>query len=113
MRQGKFGVVGGGVLAALIVGYVGGLISPVQTPKEASVPSKTPEAADPCVKWKASAVALKGPFQKEGLYAFVTSLPEFKQQGDTIEETGRSQLVLCEDEHAIGTPHSTHDDVRT
>ncbi len=113
MRQGKFGVVAGVVLAALIVGYLGGLFFPIQIPKETVVTSTTPGTADTCMKSTASAVVLKGPFKKEGSYAFVTSLPEFKQQGDTIEQKERSQLVLCEDEHAIGTPHSPHDDVRT
>src|SRR5690349_20344491 len=108
MRQGKMGIAALSVVAGLVAGYFAGLLFPI----EFSTISGAQAIDDPCVKWKGSAVALKGPFKKEGSYAFVTDLPEFKELGDSLEQKERSQLVLCEDGHAIGTPHSVHDDVR-
>lgn len=56
---------------------------------------------------------LKRPFQHETGFAVQVALPQFKEFADGSEFPSKSNLVLCENNAALGPSHSQHNDVRT
>lgn len=56
---------------------------------------------------------LAPPFRREGALGWIAKLPaELHGETDTNEEPYRSRLRLCEDGHAMGTSHASHDTIR-
>jgi hypothetical protein len=58
---------------------------------------------------RGEAVELKLPFQKSGNgFAYVAAAPSLENHSDSSATPTRSNLVVCEDDFALGPPHSVH-----
>jgi hypothetical protein len=55
---------------------------------------------------------LSAPYDPFGGFAFTANAPKFHDDSDSMDNGSRSHLVLCEDGHPLGPPHSMHDDIR-
>jgi hypothetical protein len=68
---------------------------------------------DACEKWKASGVRLEKPFDKQGVHGFIVLVPNLLATADDSNNPRRSRALICENNELIGTPHSTHEDIRS
>lgn len=57
-------------------------------------------------------VHLSAPYNSFEGFAFTASVPSFRDNSNSMDNGSRSHLVLCEDGHPLGPPHSLHDDIR-
>jgi hypothetical protein len=63
--------------------------------------------APPCPQ--GDAVELKPPFRKFGRgFAQVAVVPSLENLSDSLVNPARSKLLVCENNHALGPPHSLH-----
>jgi hypothetical protein len=80
----------------------------------AARPWLAPVPADICLRGNGRVLMLKGPFSRQGEHGFlVMELGSGDAGSDHADNPTRSTAVLCEDGHAIGSPHSLHDDIRS
>jgi hypothetical protein len=65
------------------------------------------QAAPPCPQ--GAAMELKPPFWKFGTgFAHVAAAPSLETLSDSLANQSRSTILICENEHALGPPHSLH-----
>src|SRR3954462_9461406 len=55
--------------------------------------------------------ALRGPFSKQGTYAFYAAVPALSGSSDAADAPKRSTYLVCEDDRPLGPAHSAHGDI--
>ena len=57
-------------------------------------------------------VELKPPFQRPGKgFAYVAGTPSLEDRADSGSAPTRSKFLVCENEYALGPPHSVHAEI--
>jgi len=59
-----------------------------------------------------TAEMLRGPFQQEEGFCWISDLPQYEDLADNAENISRSRLVLYEDGRPLGPANSSHSDIR-
>jgi hypothetical protein len=57
------------------------------------------------------AVALKGPFSKQGMFSYFAVAPPLGGLSDTVDAPKRSPLLICENNRVLGPSHTQHGDI--